>query len=271
MRWDVAVVGAGLFGSIIAAALRGQDRNVGIIDDAQPLAGSGPAACLMKPSWFSSMGKERFAPSLLLLDELYGVSDIRFKVSVGHATVHWCDPAKVLAGADITARVSKIRSIADGFLLSTPNHDIEAKQVVVAAGIWTPELVPVEGGFGGQAGMAFLWPEEATAAPYVDVWAPYKQLVVFNRGDGLWAGDGTAIKSDNWTDARAEAVEARCVKAAGNPKSEMKRLFGIRPYTKTAPCYLKEAKPGLWVATGGAKNGTIAAGWCAYEISRRMT
>ena len=24
------------------------------------------------------------------------------------------------------------------------------------------------------------------------MWAPYKQIVAFNRGDGLWAGDGTS-------------------------------------------------------------------------------
>ena len=37
------------------------------------------------------------------------------------------------------------------------------------------------------------------------------------------------------------------------------------------PCLLEEIRPGLWVASGGAKNGMLAAGWAAHEICRRTS
>jgi hypothetical protein len=36
------------------------------------------------------------------------------------------------------------------------------------------------------------------------------------------------------------------------------------------PCYLAEVRPQLWVATGGAKNGTLAAAWCAHELVQKL-
>jgi glycine/D-amino acid oxidase-like deaminating enzyme len=276
---DTVVIGAGLFGSIIAAKLRSQGREVLVVDDARPGAGSIPAACLMKPSWFSSLGKDVHEPALRCLDELYGVKDLTFKVGPVSTTVHWCDPRDILVGPDVKGRATGVATTAAGGLEVkvrlleqegvTTFARIPASTVVVAAGIWTPELVPVEGGLAGQAGMAFLWPDERIEQPFISPWAPYRQLVAFNRGDGLWVGDGTAIKAENWSSAREDASHHRCVTAIGSAGlAPYQRLYGIRPYSKEKPCYLREASPGLWVATGGAKNGTLAAGWAAQEIER---
>lgn len=273
MSWDAVVVGAGLFGSVIAAALRAEGRRVVVIDDAQPEAGSRPAACLMKPSWFTSMGKDVHEPSLTLLDRLYGVSDLRFRVGPGHATVHWCDPATILSETPLVSRVVRVRP--DGLcweLVLRDQNPITTDLVVVAAGIWTPLLVPVEGGLDGQVGIAFLWPGETIEDPFIRPWAPYRQLVAFNRGDGLWVGDGAAVRREKWTDARADQSEQRCRSAVSRMCAPHPQpLFGVRPYSRMKPCYLCEHAPGLWVATGGAKNGTVAAGWCAHEIVRRTS
>ena len=273
---DAIIIGGGLFGSIIAKELQAKGREVVIIDCDKPDAGSKPAACLMKPSWFSSLGKEISEPSLELLDRHYGVKDIKFKLpNRFHATVHWVDPQLVLDKDYIAGEVYAITpEYGFGHLVSfrTKGSDkhlqLEAPLVVVAAGVWSADIVPIEGGLQGQAGMAFLWPENTIEDPFVSPWAPYRQLVAFNRGDGLWVGDGTAIKHENWTEDRALTSLARCGKAV-NLSTPPKKLYGIRPYTKRKPCYLEEVSPGLWAATGGAKNGTIAAGWCAHEIARR--
>lgn len=272
MQLDAIVIGGGLFGSIIAQELRSQGRVVTIIDSEREGAGSKPAACLMKPSWFGSLGKDVSEASLQLLDRHYGVHDIPFKVGPGHATVHWCDPADILKGHDIDDHVERVAPIHGGGarVRTVDGQELHAKLVVVAAGVWSSELVHVEGGLKGLAGMAFVWPKQHLQKPFIAPWAPYRQIVAFNRGDGVWVGDGSAIKADNWGLLNEIKSQERCAAAVGMPIAhDTKRLFGIRPYTKRKPCYLEEVAPGLWVATGGAKNGTIAAGWCAHEIGRK--
>ena len=267
------IVGAGLFGSIIAATLRQLGLQVVVVDDGRPASGSLPAACLMKPSWFSSLGSQVHVPALKLLDQLYGVHELRFRVGLGHATVNWCDPAKILQPADKQATVRRI--VAAGkkhwdVWLKEDEEPLRTPLVILAAGIWSTLLAPVDGGLRGLAGMAFLWPKKQIDAPFVKLWAPYRQLVAFNRGDGLWVGDGTAIKADNWRQSHELSSYQRCAKAVELINTSPTQLFGIRPYTKYKPCYLRQVKPNFWVATGGAKNGTIAAGWCAHEIARKM-
>jgi glycine/D-amino acid oxidase-like deaminating enzyme len=268
--YDVVIVGAGLFGAIAAAAFRQQKRSVLVIDDDRPEAGSKPAACLMRPSWYSSLGKEVYTPSLKLLDELYGVQDLKFKVAIGSVAVHWCNPADILKVPDRKTTVGAFHNLGKkGWQVECSDGSVEtARSVVVTAGIWTPLLIGVLGGLIGQAGMACLWPKEKIAEPFVRVWAPYRQVTAFNRGDGLWVGDSNSIRMDKWSETNAGATEQRCSQAV-KISSKPRRLFGIRPYSKVKPCYLAEAKPGLWLATGGAKNGTLAAGWCASELLRR--
>jgi glycine/D-amino acid oxidase-like deaminating enzyme len=272
---DVVVVGAGLFGQIIARALEKQGRVVAIIDAKYELAGSKPAACLMKPSWFSGLGKEIYEPSLALLDDLYGVHDLEFDLRatkdlgrVKMGTVHWVDPARVLypkANYAVVTKVEPGRVWSEGKCL-------EARLVVVAAGIWTQALLPQYKQI-AQRGTAFLFDRlKMLERPFIQPYAPYKQLVAFNRGDGVWVGDGTAIKRDNWTDAHTERSRRRCAEAIDAPEHMCTELSGIRPYAKGhKPCLLEEVFPGLWVASGGAKNGTLSAGWCAHVIKERTS
>lgn len=268
---DAVVVGGGLFGQIIAAKLRAEGRTVRVLDRAEAEAGSKPAACLMKPSWLGSLSREQLDASLGTLDALYGVHDFSFQLrpTRAMATVHWCDPATILAPPVDRENVVAVRP---GQVETERGEIISARLVVVAAGIWVQELLsqyPQQ----AQAGAAFLWRGAHLAQPFISPWAPYRQLVAFNRGDGLWAGDGTSIKRDNWSVERevqsAQRVTGALLEVPGI-KAPPERLFGIRPYAKGhKPCLLEEVAPGLWVASGGAKNGTAAAGWAAYEIARR--
>jgi hypothetical protein len=84
----------------------------------------------------------------------------------------------------------------------------------------------------------------------------------------------------NWDKKRENMLYDRCSNFvhrrdfSDHETGHVKQLYGVRPYSKDAkkskkPCYLQEMQPGLWAATGGAKNGTIAAGWAADQISRR--
>lgn len=278
---DVVVIGAGLFGSVIAASLSRSGYTVTTVDDARPNRGSRPAACLMKSSWFSSMGHSVYDPALLELDGLYGVHDIQFRVNgLASATVHWVDPRQILQVSDHWARVEDITKTglhgSEAFVvratdLQSGNEvEFQTSRVVVATGVWAEELVHTSVPIRGQAGVAFLWPDvEMKAQPFISVWAPYKQIVAFNRGDGLWCGDGSAILEKNWSAQHEKRSLDRCSKAV-NMYSMPRVMYGVRPYAEARPCLLEEVERGLWVATGGAKNGTLAAGWCGAQLSERL-
>lgn len=273
MSLDAIVIGAGLFGQIIAKALRADGRDVMLVDACYPMAGSRPAACLMKPSWFSSLGKDVYEPSLQLLDDLYGVQDVVFETrpKLAKVTVHWIPPTKILIHKYIQ---DEVVSINHTMVQLKMRGWFEAPLIVVAAGIWTEQLLPQYKQI-GQQGVAFLWKNRELGRPFIQPWAPYRQMVGFDRGDGYWFSDGTAIKQENWTSEREHASWNRAVGATGCEEGFADRaeaIMGIRPYAKGhKPCLLEEVRPGLWVASGGAKNGTLAAGYCAHIIREQTS
>ena len=261
------VVGGGLFGSIISRELRRQGADVMTIDAGRENAGSKPAACLMKPNWFSGLGKAITEPALELLDRNYGLQDITFHAGTKllPATVHWVPPSLVLAEEVHRDRVT---SVGEDHVVTERRGRVEAELIVVANGVWASELIDVPG-LKGRSGSAFLWPNARIKQPFIHPWAPYKQVVAFNRGDGLWVGDGRSIKPDNWTTEHSLESRGRCSGRVGMEPTAASELHGIRPYVADAkPAYLRQPSRRVWVATGGAKNGTLAAAWCAHEIAR---
>jgi glycine/D-amino acid oxidase-like deaminating enzyme len=264
---DAIIIGGGLFGQIIAAALRSQGATPLVIDNQMPDAGSKPAACLMKPSWFSSLGKSVYEPALKLLSGLYTVETVEFRTRpLGLETAaYWINPAHILVPGALNETVV---NIYPGGVLTLEGNTYETHNVIVAAGIWTSRLLTDYQQL-PQKGAAFLWPGEKREN-FISVWAPYRQLVGFDRRDGYWVGDGTAIRAANWTQERQNVSQDRCSKAADLPAPPI-TMTGIRPYAPGhKPCLLEEIEPGLWVASGGAKNGTLAAGWAANEIMWRL-
>lgn len=281
---DVLIVGAGLFGSVIRDALGRQGMDVMTIDDHRPMSGSTPAACLMKPSWFSGLGPKVYNPALELLSSLYTMHELEFQIAPAvKSLVYWIHPGAILTqgGINRTGRVTGITPNGDGRWLVSylpglsqqGSGEVLARRVVVACGIWTSELAPVDG-LEPRVGAAWIWQDpKQTQERFINVWAPYRQIVAFHRDPGeLWVGDGTALKAMSMTNQQRVASRQRCASAVGRDESEPRELAGIRPYVKGAkPAYLQEHMPGLWVATGGAKNGTLAAGWCAKRLVEALS
>lgn len=269
MQYDAIIVGAGIFGSVINKALSNAGMSCLVIDDRRENAGSKPAACLMKPSWFSSLGKEVHEPSLRLLDELYGVRDLQFKVGVGTATVHWVPPTQILS---TNFHRGKVTQLGRNYVKLQDGLQFFARNIILAAGVWTDLLVDMPKML-GRAGCAFTWSGHLGRA-FISPWAPYRQLVGFDRAPGeIWVGDGSAIKPENWTQERQQISLERCSKIAHLPALAATPLYGIRPYTSAMkPCYFtRVGTSNTWVATGGAKNGTLAAGWCAHRLLEALT
>jgi glycine/D-amino acid oxidase-like deaminating enzyme len=292
MYSDTIVIGSGLFGCIIARALEHAGQKVSLMDRPCNKAGRGsdPAACLMKPSWMGRLSKQQQKSSLDLLDTLYSVETVQFDVGLrnfgGTVPVFWVPPQRILNPWQmVRGSISKIE-ISDNCIGvfyvdddGEPTVDF-ARNVVVAAGVWSNSLLmlckgaPLVKAVEALAGQALLFPHGSIGQPFIRPWAPYKQLVAFNRGDGLWVGDGSSIKEKNWDIDRREASEKRCLEALPQEDQPHDRLFGLRPYVKDMhgdPAYLQQHMPGLWVATGGAKNGTIGAAWCATELVKRFS
>lgn len=271
-RLDVAIVGGGLFGQVIAKELRHRGREVTVFDAQYENAGSRPAACLIKPSWLSSVPRAEFLESLALLDRHYGVRDIQFKTGIKDATVHWVDPRKVLEPPTRNERICCVRK---NLLVTNRPEEYECSHIIVAAGYWSSALVHVPG-LRGYMGAAFTWWTapwaQNTMQPFIRPWAPYKQLVGFMRApDELWCGDGSSILEHNWNDRRELQSRQRCMEAVGETNLPV-TLRGIRPYVQgTGVAYCVRNDDGIWVATGGAKNGTLAAAWCAGRIARELT
>lgn len=291
---DVLIVGGGLFGQIIGKHLKRQGRTVTIMDAELMGAASPAAACLMKPSWLTKMSKTDQATAMAVLDENYGVHEIEAHVAVvgtmgKRTTIYWVAPASILKPENVVKQtVTKVGTDGDNgdqpwYRVVTPVADHpdlgqdaygRANLIIVAAGIFCNELLP-QGyhvpNLSGQWGAAFTWPCDPDRESRVSIraWAPYKQLVCLpNRRPGeLWIGDGTALK--NLTQDRIRASAERCAsfQGLGTPEHQ---LIGARPYVKglSAPAYLKEVRPNLWVATGGAKNGTAGAAWAAHKLAQ---
>lgn len=277
---EVIVVGAGIFGTTIARKLAKDGHDVLVLDSEKIYAGSTPAACLMKPSWLTKLSKTQQAESFATLDELYGLHELNARVMVSgfvkQQPVFWVAPRAILKpGRYEKGDVLSIGQQDFYPLVRLADRVIHCKTLILAAGVWTANLIDVPK-LRGQAGVAFTWTTDSMEEgfPRVKPWAPYRQLVAMEIEPGkTWCGDGTAVNEESMTVMREAKCLERCSDFTKKNPEAATRLRGIRPYIKglTAPCYLKkEELPGVWTVTGGAKNGTASAGWAAYNIAKQL-
>lgn len=276
---DCAIIGGGIFGSIIAKRLRKLGIVVVVIDNNEPMAGSKSAACLMKPSWYSSMGSDLFEPAMEQLHALYKVQQIEFATKLMNVTVDWIDPISILQSPDVRGTVKKIKHIDSNWNIyrdsgNNPAHPaIVCKYLILAAGVWSNKLLFSSGleiveGLSARTGSAFRAKSKTEAR--IHPFAPYRQLVKFNISpDTIWIGDGTT--NINYGETNFKKSLERCANFAGLFPQELSGSTGHRPYVKDCKSgYIKQHAPNLWVVTGGAKNGTIAAGLAAHRIGEML-
>lgn len=269
---EVVVIGAGLFGSVIAHHLTSQGRQVVTIDAGLPMSGSAPAACLMKPGWASSMSAQEYHNALRLLGDITEVLELPFRVGPITTNLHWVPPSHILVPPMYKARVTRLVPEAEKVWLQTDEGwDMLAKKVVVATGHWMDLLPEIK--VQPKGGWAFTWVGKLKER-FIRPWAPYKQLVAFNRAPGeIWVGDGTALKPSSMEDReRGWKSRVRCAEAVGLDPAMGAVIAGYRPYVEglKAPALVAEARPNVWVATGGAKNGTLGAAWAARQLGELM-
>lgn len=261
-KLDMVVVGGGLFGQIAAAHARQQGAKVLLVDDQREGAGSSAAGCIMRPSWMTRMTREQIDASFSLLDNLYGLKSIQFTLWPSTKTVecYRVEPSAVL-GAKLHRERCEVVT-ADGCVVLDSSEIIEARSVVVAAGIWTAELCPWVPALTGRWGWSHRG--RAVKKPLIRVWAPYRQIVAFNMADGAaWVGDGSAYVEKSANEYNRGRSVARCSQAVKITSTTL----GARPYcdTEGEPCHVSR-RGRVWAVTGGAKNGTASAAWAARRV-----
>ena len=265
---NVIVVGAGLFGSILGKIMEDAGHDVTFIDSKEKRSGSKAAACLMKPSWMSGIDVK---PCIALLDKYYGVETLKFRAGKpGIATlpvdVFWVNPKSIL-NSDRNIVNEKVIEIKDGVVIT--EEQTYKGIVIVAAGVWTRDLLPKMPEIRGLVGSCIIG-EGKVKTPTINVYAPYKQAVFFNRGENeTWFGDGTSIIEKNFTDEHRTRTRQRA-KDMANIEGGI--ITGTRPYTKGNNLGVFEKLGNrLYVSTGGAKNGTILGATHGLQLLKGLS
>ncbi len=263
----VIIIGAGVVGSVAAKLATEAGHEVSVYDDRRPLAGSVASAGVMHPGW-APVTPERRLEALRILDRLYGVQTASFfDPRTGKSLdVEYLSPKQYLWRKPLK---ETIRQAGKGWAIAA-DGSTKVGHVLVATGAWAPELV-----YGARVeatmGTGFWWKDACVERNVLTAWAPYKQVMVFNRDGGVWGGDGSAILAKNYSGAREAQSLGRVVsvqlpyplRAAGIPA----KLRGLRPVIKgNKQGFCGEVMRQCWMATGGSKSSTLLAALWAQEF-----
>lgn len=270
---DVIVVGAGIIGATAAKALRDLGRDVLLLDSGEIGGGTGPSGGHLKPSWLG-VAEEVWKPSMDLLDAVWGLKKETFKVfpSETEEGIHRVDTDEVMSYPKTAAVVTSVRQL-NNYPIVTYKEGAVVKEercriLLVAAGVWCESLLGTSLGMKRKQGVSFRL-RGVIDKPFIQPWAPYKQIVAHQQGAGeIWIGDGTAVLDKNWTEGRTEACKERCLSALPG-KGLLSTRTGLRPYcphNQAEPCLYLRLGPRAFLATGAGKRGTIAAGWVAGRL-----
>lgn len=263
---DFIIVGAGLFGSMTARALRADGHHVTVVDD-RDTSCSKASGCLIKPSWLLGMTQAKRDMGMIHLMNHYGHAMREVDLTVNIAmrrpiTVHHLPPEAVLLNDDEVTSDAVYRIEPDGRVYGDINGRLEGI-VIVCAGVGTPKLLP-QVHVKGLMGVSLVFPDQQ-CQPSLKVWAPYKQAVCVNGPRGVWFGNGTAIKPENWSPEYIKRAEEQARDFFGLEGYHEVQV-GVRPYVPGQNGLLHQISDKLWVNTGGAKSGAVLAAAHAEQL-----
>ena len=284
---DVIVVGAGIMGATIGEAFRQiQQRDVLILDDRRPMAGTPPSGGSVTPSKLTGLGDDLVKPVLVTLERLWGLRKENFvvKPSMGllKYDVYQTDVNLVRNVPQEQATVMAITKPGTfpQVRIATPTsvRTEMCRLLVVCTGAFGAELLPEvypDRTLTAKIGVSFRFAGRISQA-FAEVWAPYKKIFVHPISIGndkweTWGCDGSALIAENWTDERTEECKRRVMKAMGAKVGPHTINKGLRPFHSSGakPCYLEEVDGRIWAATGAGKFGCISAGWAANQLLAR--
>src|SRR5580765_1365903 len=272
---DVIIIGNGIMGASIAGVFRAQGRDTLVLDAHRPFSGTGPCGGSVKPSPLTGLSHEDEKPILDTLDSLFGLTMEKFLIHPSggllKTNVWQIGMDRVYNSPHEKVEDSWIHS-REGFPVVGYSQGGETRKegcrlLVVAAGMGTSLLVPAVH-LTAKHGVSFRFAGQVDH-PFVQAWAPYKQITVHNIGPSeIWAADGSALKPENWTDERTVQCKIRVQGAMGTTQEPISIREGHRSFDSSGakPCLVQQIESRIWVAVGAGKFGCLAAGWAANQM-----
>lgn len=290
MKVDVVIVGAGLFGSMTARLLENMGYETVVIDAGEPMAASKCSFGVWKEGWINPIIRAEVDHGRGLLENIGGIEEVEFanlkngKYEVFQRT----DCSKILLQKKeanlIPCKVSSMR--AKEVLYDDDRLVVTAKKaVIVAAGVWTSQVLGLMNGLKNVPQVDSLWGATLDVGLKVEEnrvleWAPYKQCVLVRNktGNAFSFGDGCTVKNPKKGDPRIEKASNRILtnlynivgtRVSNDKITDVKE--GYRPYLKKgSPNFINQHAPWLFSATGGAKNSTILCGHIALKLYEKI-
>lgn len=277
-KHNIIVVGNGLFGSIAATLAAKSGHTVTVVSAEVPHSASKASGCVLAPSWLNSMERSQIDTAMGVLHDLYPVHELAFKTNLFKTfKAKRVSRDDVLVQPDTTAVVTQV---GDGWV-QIGSEKLRGK-VLVAAGVWSFDLLGVTDHV-----MKGLWGASLTVKAQIDeprihVYAPYRQAVAFNLDKRhVWVGDGTALSASTWAKEQDNRVfqtahRAHALFGLPNPSVDaearlIRSTVGVRPYVEGFKAgFFQRLHPNTWVSTGGAKNGTVLAAWQAHQFLKEL-
>jgi glycine/D-amino acid oxidase-like deaminating enzyme len=274
---EILVVGAGVSGAVIAMTLQAEGHHVVVIDDAREGRATPASAGVIHPGWVDAFDKREVEDGLALLNLHYGLRTIEFDVGKDQKVeCKQLSPSQYQVEAMTQRALAFLRPEGRPYIKvphrwtgSEGHGSSEYEHVILCCGSWANELakdkIPK---VDAMAGTAFIYDGMGVAEPMLRPWAPYKQLMAFNRDrDHVWMGDGTAILAKNYTKEREDQSRQRIIKWYGFTPT--RSIRGYRPTVRGQKGGLcQEIDKNVWVVTGGSKNGTIFAAIAANRLRK---
>jgi glycine/D-amino acid oxidase-like deaminating enzyme len=265
---DLAVIGAGYWGQATADLASELGFGVDVYDSGYHDSGSRNAAAIVDPAYLRRqvfLPQEEMDLSLdWLVRRLDGVWTIEHFWNLARG-----DPFPLRIKATRSLYVNNSRAIGLFPVSFGPVMELRQSRmgwtvngatyaaVVVAAGVWTGELML---GLGVSLPIGELWGrgwvvsgEPRHPVPVEVMIAPYQKYVVREWGEGLYHVGDTAEPIPNYE--RAKARLQRVCQAVFHEYRVEEENVGRRPTTTNGQPLISKQFPGLVVATGGRRLG----------------
>lgn len=293
MLYDLAIIGAGYWGTAIAIEARKKGLEVIVVDSGQETSGSRNSSGILHPSayeqsWCKKLLPEDWTPSDLedsfcWLEENVGFTtadEFFLNFYGGNSQLKVRDKAYMIADNEsflskdfaVTGKVERVFNVGDAWTVDVqlPKYHqlLTTKKIVIAAGIWTDQILAASDlkqiGVTSLEGRGALFKKTQHSLnkpmPLTVLWKPYMKYTFRTWGDMIRLGD--TVERPNAKERYPDLLTL-----ASHVMGEYDFQGWMRGYRPVTEKFLvKEIEPGMIVATGGYRAGLGLSGLVAKKV-----
>lgn len=295
MNYDVIIIGSGMIGSMSARLLANKGISVLIIDSNEKMSGSKCSFGIFKEGWIDEKLKTPSNETFRVIENFTSIDEVEYYNydKNCYETFKRINPEFILSKIPdveyLKAKVYTWDKNGEEFEVLTIQSPTryKCKILIVAAGVWTDDIINKNGSYGQnnimgspiikQWGAVIRYQQSIDVSRY-KTWAPYKQSILFKRSDNEFLfGDGSMIKNPiESVRTKQNEVINRMKKHCNDltkvdvPDTEV--MEGYRPFfSSELRNWIEEPVQNLFAATGGRKSTTILCGYIANTILNKIT